>query len=84
MRRVWGEYEESMGRVWGEYEEMGKVWERHRKGMGKVCGKYGISNFPKVATSRNDLKRIFLVDGELGLIGVWRRIVNLGDMGGWI
>jgi hypothetical protein len=31
--------------------------------------------------SRNDLKRIFLVDGKLGLIGVWRRIVNLGDMG---
>jgi hypothetical protein len=29
MRRVWGEYEESMKRVWGEYEEsIGKTRER--------------------------------------------------------
>jgi len=28
MRRVWGEYEESMGRVWGEYGEYGESMRR--------------------------------------------------------
>jgi hypothetical protein len=35
MRRVWGEYGESMGKARERYGKgMGKVWERYGKGMG--------------------------------------------------
>jgi len=41
MRRVWGEYEESIGKTRERYgKRMANVWERYGKSMGKVSDRY--------------------------------------------